>query len=126
MTSSDLTNSLKRTHVTIGLEVLCKVIKNGRVQDSSLDICKNSSLPTLSFNLLRNLCRSDILADVQDLVKELLHCIAELSKIFFTKTHGIDPLFSRAIVPVLIQLFRLPDLQIITLAGLKCLGTIIY
>ena len=72
------------------------------------------------------MCRSHILADVQDLVKELLHCIAELSKIFFTKTHGIDPLFSRAIVPVLIQLFRLPDLQIITLAGLKCLGTIIY
>lgn len=109
----------------MGLEVLYNCIKNGRVADSSLDICRNSSLPTLTLNLLRNLCRSDILDDIQDLVKELLNCISELSKIFFTKTQGIDPLFQRAIVPVLVQLFRLQDLKIIQLASLKCLGSFV-
>ena len=69
----------------LGLEVLNNIIKNGKVQDSSLDICKNSSLPTLSLNLLRNLCRSDILGEIQELVKELLDVISELSKLFFTK-----------------------------------------
>lgn len=59
---------------------------------------------------------------MQDLVKELFYCISELSKIFFTKTAGIDPLFQRAIVPILVQLFRVPDLKIIQLAALKCLG----
>ena len=77
----------------LGLEILSKIIVNGRVSDASLDICKNSSLPTLTFNLLRNLCRSDTLPDIQDLVKELLQVIAELSKIFFTKAQGIDPMF---------------------------------
>lgn len=99
-------NSVKRNHLKLGLEILSNIIKNGRVSDASLDICKNSSLPTLSLNLLRNLCRSDILVDIQDLVKELLNVISELSKIFFTRTAGIDPLFQRAIVPVLVQLFR--------------------
>lgn len=109
----------------LGLEILSNVIKNGKVSDATLDICKNSSLPTLSLNLLRNLCRSDILGDIQELVKELLHVISELSKIFFTKVAGIDPLFQRAIVPVLVQLFRQTDLQIIHLASLKCLGSFV-
>ena len=57
-------NSVKRNHLKLGLEILSNIIKNGKVSDASLDICKNSSLPTLSLNLLRNLCRSDILAEI--------------------------------------------------------------
>ena len=101
MTAADLQNSVKRNHLKIGLEILVKVIKLGRVSDATLDICKNSSLPTLSLNLLRNLCRSDALPNMQELVKELLHVVSELSKVFFTKSQGIDPLFQRAIVPIL-------------------------
>jgi hypothetical protein len=48
----------------MGLEILARVIKNGRVSDATLDICKNSSLPTLSLNLLRNLVRTDALGDM--------------------------------------------------------------
>lgn len=93
MTSSELQNSVKRTHLKIGLEILNTIIKKGKVADSTLDICKNSSLPTLSLNLLRNLCRSENLTDLQDLITELLQSVAEMSKLFFTKTQGIDPLF---------------------------------
>ena len=62
---------------------------------------------------------------MQELIKELLNVISELSKVFFTKTAGIDPLFQRAIVPILVQLFRAADLQIIQLAALKALGSFV-
>lgn len=47
-----------------GLEILCNTLKSGKVSDANLDICKNSSLPTLTLNLLRNLVRSDILGEI--------------------------------------------------------------
>ena len=48
-----------------------------------------------------------------------------MSKLFFTKTQGIDPLFQRAIVPILSQLYRMQDHKGIILASLKCLGSFV-
>lgn len=64
VTSSDLQSSVKRSHLRTGLEILCTILQKGKVSDPNLDICKNSSLPTLTLNLLRNLVRSDILSEI--------------------------------------------------------------
>ena len=78
------------------------MLKNGKYTDVNLDICHNTSLPTLTNNLLRGLVKStDVLESCQDVVSDLLLAISELSKLFFSKTQGIDPIFSKNIVPTL-------------------------
>ena len=56
------------------------------------------------------------------MVSDLILTISELSKLFFTKTAGIDPIFSKNIVPTLASLLRMPDLKTIQMAAIKSLG----
>lgn len=102
--------------------MLVNLLKNGKVTDVNLDICHNTSLPTLTNNLLRSLVKSDLLESCQDMVSDLILAISELSKVFFTKTVGIDPIFSKNIVPTLAALLRMPELKVIQMAAIKSLG----
>jgi hypothetical protein len=97
-------------------------MKHGKVTDVNVDICHSTSLPTLTNNLLRGLVKSDILDTCQDMVSDLILAISELSKLFFTKTSGIDPIFSKNIVPTLAALLRMPQLKVIHMAAIKSLG----
>ena len=124
MTVQDLQNYTKKKQLENALKVLSGILINGK-GDSQADICKSSSLPTLSLNLLRNFCRTDNLETLQELASDLILCITELSKLFFTKMQGIDLLFTRNIVPVFTQLLRIPEIKKIHMAVLKSLGSFI-
>lgn len=106
MTIAELSHPNKEKNLKNALKVLINICKNGKVSDPNVDICKTTSLPTLSLNLFRAYVRSDQLEQLQDVGIELLHANTELGKLFFNKTQGIDPLFSRNIVPVFTQIFR--------------------
>ena len=108
-----MTNSVKRNQLKFSLNVLVNLLQFGKVNDVNLDICRSTSLPTLTNNLLRSLVKSEILESCQDMVSDLILAISELSKIFFTKTAGIDPIFSKNIVPTLAALLRMPELKVI-------------
>lgn len=53
LTPNDLKVSAKRNKVHSACLVLRNIIKNGKVSDSSQDIIKTSSLPTLLINQLK-------------------------------------------------------------------------
>ena len=56
------------------------------------------------------------------MVADLIQLISELSKIYFTRTSGIDPLFSKQIVLTLTDVIKRSDEQVSQLAAMKALG----
>ena len=58
LTVQDLSNTGKKNHLRNALKVLSNILKNGKA-DPQVDICKSSSLPSLTLNLLRTFCRYD-------------------------------------------------------------------
>ena len=88
---------------------MLNVLKMGKVQDPAQDIMKTSSLPTLMINLLKNTLGCDLFSQAQEVVADLIQVISELSKIYFTRTSGIDPLFSKQIVHTLTEIIKRND-----------------
>jgi len=54
------------------LKVLGNVLKLGKIQDSTQDITKSSSLPTLMIAQLRNILKSDQIDSSSELTGDLI------------------------------------------------------
>jgi hypothetical protein len=78
--------------------VIQNLLKNAKVGDPSQDILKTSSLPTLLLNQLKVLQKQPA-NDNAELIADVLHTTAELSKIFYTKAQGTDPIFMKHLIP---------------------------
>ena len=87
--------------------MLQNIIKQGKVSDQSLDIVKTSSLPTLLLNLLKGIQKVN-LPEIQEIASEIIVTINEISKVFYTKAAGIDPIFIKGMLPLFAQLFKEP------------------
>lgn len=68
---------------------------------------KTSSLPTLMLNLLRTL-QKNATPDMEELIPDLVSTVGEISKIFYTKAQGIDPLFMKGLLQLYSSLLKEP------------------
>jgi hypothetical protein len=51
----------------------------------------------------------DLFTQASDTVADIIQCITELSKLYFTKTEGIAPLFGKQIVQTLAEIIKRAD-----------------
>lgn len=100
------------------------LLKNGKVHDTTQDIAKTSSLPTLMLNMLKSIQKANN-PEISELVADLLNAIAEISKIFYTKAAGIDPIFMKGLIPLFSSLFKESSSAEALLGTLKCFGVIV-
>ena len=98
------------------------VLKNGKSEDQSQDIAKTSSLPTLLITIVRNIVKSDLVSSCADLMADLLYTAALLSKTNYTKEIGIEPIYSKHLVPMFSQLLTCSNSKVVQLSVVKCLG----
>lgn len=76
-------------------------------------------------NLLKGIQKSSIAQDSADLLADIQYTVAELSKIFYTKAAGIDPIFMKHMMPQLGTLLKEPSSQDSLLATLKLMGVVV-
>lgn len=108
-TPAELNTSVKKNQLKSALSTLQNVMKMGKVQDPQQDILKSSSLPTLLINLLKSTLSNDLFTSASEVVADIIVCITELSKLFFTKAEGISPLFSKTIILTLTDVIKRAD-----------------
>jgi len=121
-TPAELNTSAKKNQLKSALATLQNVIKMGKVKDPQQDILKSSSLPTLLINLLKSTLANDMFTSAAEIVADIIVCITELSKLFFTKTEGISPLFLKTIVQILTEIIKRADQPLTQLNAIKSLG----
>ena len=63
--------------------------------------------------------------DVSEVLADLLNAIAELSKIYYLKAAGIDPIFVKGLVPLFSSLLKDATTPENLLATLKCYGVMV-
>jgi len=102
------------------LEVLANVVKNGKCEDTNLDVTRSSSLPTLLISIVRNLVKSPV--KVPDLLCDLVENISLLCKNSFNKQAGIEPIYMKGFIPLLPVLAKESN-EALKLATFKALGT---
>ena len=100
--------------------MLANVVKNGKCEDSNLDVTRSSSLPTLLISIVRNLVKSDV--SVPDLLVDLIENISLLCKNSFNKQVGIEPIYMKGFIPLFPNLIKEQN-DALRLATLKALGT---
>ena len=105
--------------------VILNILARGKVTDSNQDIFKSSSLPTLLNQLLKLIVKAKAGDALADIATEVINCIAEMSKISYTKAGGIEPVYMKHFVPLLPTLLREPCSNEALLASLKALGTFV-
>ena len=73
-------------------------------------------------NLLRAIQKAANLSETAELVAQLLNTIGEISKTFYTKAAGIDPIFMKGMIPLFGSLFKETSNPEALLSALKCFG----
>lgn len=59
-------------------------------------------------NMLRTLQKSKI-PDTEELIANLVSTVGEISKIFYTKAQGIDPIFMKGLLQLYSSLLKEPN-----------------
>ena len=96
------------------------MVKLGKCDDSNLDVTRSSSLPTLLISIVRNIVKSDV--KVPEVLSDLVENISLLCKNSFNKQVGIEPIFMKGFIPLLLNLIK-DTHEGLRLSTLKALGT---
>lgn len=59
-------------------------------------------------NMLRTLQKNKV-PDTEELIADLVHTVGEISKIFYTKAQGIDPIFMKGLLQLYSSLLKEPS-----------------
>ena len=59
-------------------------------------------------NMLRTLQKSKV-PDTEELIADLVYTVGEISKIFYTKAQGIDPIFMKGLLQLYSSLLKDPS-----------------